>query len=106
MLSQYLFCLSALFLKLLEQPVNVKRNTYVTMTKGSLDNKIVALADLRGRQGRPRVQFLSFLFSFRENFGQIIGWRPHFGGWRPIWEILDPPLRSKKGVKDKYRWCF
>ena len=35
------------------------------------------------RDTRPLwVKFPSFSCSFRENFGQIIGWRPHLGGWR------------------------
>ena len=29
------------------------------------------------------VQFLSFLYSFWEQFDQIMGWHPHLEGWRP-----------------------
>ena len=47
----------------------------------------LALADLRREPGTrlppSPIQFLSFSWSFRENFGQIIGWRPLLGGWYP-----------------------
>ena len=48
------------------------------------------------------VQFLSFSCSFREKFGQIIGFHFHFWGWHPppVWEILDPPLGSHMNVYD------
>ena len=39
-----------------------------------------SLANLKGAtemSAPPRVQILSFSCSFREKFGQIIGWRPH-----------------------------
>ena len=43
------------------------------------------------------VQILSFSCSFQKFFDQIIGWRPHLGGWRPLlWEILDPSLVSSR----------
>ena len=39
------------------------------------------------------VQIVLFSCSFWEIFDQIIGWRPHVGGWRCLlWQILDPPL--------------
>ena len=38
----------------------------------------------------PRPKFLHFHAVFRKN-GQIIGWRL-LRGWRPVLEILDPPL--------------
>ena len=52
-------------------------------------------ADLWDVWPPPRVQFLSFSCSFREKFGQIIGWHLHLGvGIPSIWEILDLPLLS------------
>ena len=45
----------------------------------------------------PLVQFISFSYSFRQTFCQIIDWRNRFvWGWRPshLWEVLDPPLIS------------
>ena len=30
---------------------------------------------------------------FWRKIGQIVGWRP-LAGWRPLWEILDPPLQT------------
>ena len=38
------------------------------------------------------VQFLSFSCSFRETFGQMIGWRSHLRVGAPAGKILDPPL--------------
>ena len=54
----------------------------------------LTLADPRGRQELAplTVQFLSFSGSFRLKSCQIIGFCPKLGGWRPLWEILDPPL--------------
>ena len=44
-----------------------------------------SLADLRGSakdaQLPSGVQILSFSCGFQGKFGQIIGWRPHLGGW-------------------------
>ena len=49
----------------------------------------------RGQEHAPLfVQFLSFLCSSQETFHQIIGWRPHFMVGTPVWEILDPPLKT------------
>ena len=54
---------------------------------------ILAVADLRGREGRALGGPNSFNFmQFLEKFGKIVCWRP-LEGWRPhLGEILDPPL--------------
>ena len=57
----------------------------------SCDN---SLADIRGALGMHAPpsgsNFFNFHAAFWENFGQIIDWHPHLGGWWPPWEILDP----------------
>ena len=39
------------------------------------------------------VKILSVSNSFRDFFSKIIGLRTHLGSWRPLLEILHPPLR-------------
>ena len=38
------------------------------------------------------VQFISFSCSFQQKVCKKLVSAPTFWGWRPIWEILDPPL--------------
>ena len=50
-----------------------------------------------------QVQIFSFSCSFGGKLTKIIGWRPHLCSWRPLLEILDPPLLYE--FMFKYNFC-
>ena len=53
----------------------------------------------------PPLGPISFIFSFRQNSRQIIGFCPKVKGCRrpyPVWEILDPPLINLRSSSKLY----
>ena len=52
----------------------------------------------------PPVQILSFSCSFRENFGQIIGWHPHLEVGAPPSHLRNPGSATANDVMQWMEW--
>ena len=74
---------------------NFSQTTIIKSTYGPVRNEYSfywALKKVTVLRAVPLVQILFMHFS--EKNSQIIGPRHPFWGWRPYWEIFDPPLKT------------
>ena len=67
-----------------------KRNDIIVLEKGK------GIGGSRGRRRRVplRVPILSFRHTKFSKHNRLESWRPPLRGCRPLWEILDPPLKG------------